>query len=430
MNETNKMSSDGGSSFPRDLIRSHFLRRKINKAKDIDNMIDILGIADEVSLKKKELSVLSVLGLRGKHRKVFSRCRKFHYQMRRKLVGTDFKGLKRVFRISDNESVVSTPRSMDTPRSSFSSEGTLRDTSSVDKSSSHVKMDDKSKPLRQDSYTIEDQTLVIEDCGYAFSLPPGFILEDEEEDFDEKTDEPLKRLLSNQILKNGVDTLECCLDFLGPEEILQISVSCRSLFYLSESYWPSSRGLYCERVKKIRICRQNFDAAQEDINRVLKQIKVWETQQGAHVEKRLITLRKNLGAKEQERDFKAKEFQRAMSLLSNHRDLHSKFYFYGGRPNSVESLESRASSGNSILKVNSGRLVSTSSGCVADSKLVSRTPTASSSKNRESTPSIVRSPVLSFVKSLPHGSMKKKQLVEPKLSLSRSGPGSRVFSGD
>ena len=34
-----------------------------------------------------------------------------------------------------------------------------------------------------DRYTIEDQTLVIEDCGYAFSLPPGFILEDEEEDF-------------------------------------------------------------------------------------------------------------------------------------------------------------------------------------------------------------------------------------------------------
>ena len=57
-------------------------------------------------------------------------------------------------------------------------------------------------------------------------------------------------------------------------------------------------------MKKIRICRQNFARAQEDIKQVQKQITVWETQQGAHVEKRLLTLRKNLGAKEQERDFK------------------------------------------------------------------------------------------------------------------------------
>ena len=59
--------------------------------------------------------------------------------------------------------------------------------------------------MRQDSYTIQDQTLVIEDCGYAFSLPPGFnILEDDEED-DEKVVEPLKRQASIQMLKNGID---------------------------------------------------------------------------------------------------------------------------------------------------------------------------------------------------------------------------------
>jgi len=200
---------------------------------------------------------------------------------------------------------------MDTPRDSFSSEGTPRDLLSDSNSSSGTVPVDKGKPMRQDSYTIQDQTLVIEDCGYAFSLPPGFnILEDDEED-DEKVVEPLKRQASIQMLKNGIDTLECSLDFLGPEELLMISATCRSLFYLSESYWPSSRGLYCERVKKIRICRQNFARAQEDIKQVQKQITVWETQQGAHVEKRLLTLRKNLGAKEQERDFKEKEFQRA-----------------------------------------------------------------------------------------------------------------------
>ena len=51
-------------------------------------------------------------------------------------MGTDFPGLKKVFRISDDASVVSTPRSMDTPRDSFSSEGTPRDLLSDSNSSS------------------------------------------------------------------------------------------------------------------------------------------------------------------------------------------------------------------------------------------------------------------------------------------------------
>lgn len=194
-------------------------------------------------------------------------------------------------------------------------------------------------------------------------------------------------------------------------------------FYMSESYWPSSRGLYCERVKKIRICRQNFARAREDIKQVQKQITVWETQQGAHVEKRLLTLRKNLGAKEQERDFKEKEFQRATSVMLRHRELHSRFYLYGMRPSSVDSLGSRASR-NSILKATSGRVVSTSGALYVESHKGSMTPTAST-KARDSISSVVsvNSPSLTVVKSVPQGM--KPLRIAPKLSTSQSGPGTR-----
>jgi len=390
-------------------------------------MIGILGIADESSLKKQELSVLSVLSLRGRHRKVFSRCRKFHYQMRRKLVGTEFPGLKKVFKISDSESVVSTPRSLDTPRDSFSSEGTPRDLLS---DSANM---NKDKPMRQDSYTIQDHTLVIEDCGYAFSLPPGFNLcEENDKEEDEEECKPLKRQASIQLLKNGIDTLECCLDFLGPEELLQISTTCRSLFYLSESYWPSSRGLYSERVKKIRICSERLEKAEEDIKVVQKQVSVWETQQGAHVEKRLVTLRKTLGAREQEREFKQKELMRARSVLHRHKDLHCRFYLYGSRPDSGDSLSSRGSRrSNSILKSCSGRVNLSSTApmlgnsTTSDSMMHggSMTPTPSSI-SRDTLTSKIKSPVLTMVKSVPRQNSGMKPIkMEPRLTLSKSGPG-------
>ena len=179
-------------------------------------------------------------------------------------------------------------------------------------------------------------------------------------------------------------------------------------------------------MKKIRTCRQNFTRAQEDIKQVQKQITVWKTQQGAQVEKRLLTLRKNLAAKEQEYAFKEKEFQRATSVLNRHRDLHMRFYLYGMRPSSVDSLGSRASR-NSIAKASSGRIVSSlSCGVYVESHKGSMTPTASM-KARESIGNI-KSPVLTVAKSVPRGM--KPLRIAPKLSISQSGPGGARSGGD
>lgn len=378
-------------------------------------MIEILGIADSSVLEKKELSVLSVLGLRGKHRKVFSRCRKFHYQMRRKLVGTDFLGLKRVFKSSDEDSIVSTPRSIDTPRGSFSSEGNGTPRSFASRCSEGTTSSQKKEmPKREDSYTLQDQTLVIEDCGYAFSLPPGFnILEDE---IEEKEEGPLKRQVSIQLLRRGIDILECSLDFLGPDELLSISMSCRSLFYLSESYWPSSRGLYSERVKNIHMYRENVEKALENIKVLQKQITVWETQDGPQVEKRLITLRKSLCSKEADHDFKEREYQGAIAILRNHKELHTVFYSYDiRRPDSVDSMGSRASR-NSFQKSSSGRILLGESPDGRVSFSGSKTPTYSS--DRESLTNQIKSPVLVYAKSLNREMVPLK--IGPKLTLSKS----------
>ena len=79
-----------------------------------------------------------------------------------------------------------------------------------------------------------------------------------------------------------------------------------------------------------------------------------------------------------------KEFQRATSVMLRHRELHSRFYLYGMRPSSVDSLGSRASR-NSILKAASGRVVSTSGTLYVESHKGSMDTTAST-KARDSFP--------------------------------------------
>ena len=193
--------------------------------------------------------------------------------MRRKLIPTLFLGLKDAYAIEG----LSTPRSC-----AASSEQT--------------------SGSREDEDEIDLNTLLIGDIGYSFCLPPGFnvlesyIKDDEEEHGQDmpKVGGAEKEVVSDIVQRAGVDLLECSLGFLGPAEILCMSTTCRSFFFLCESFWPEGRGLLRERIMEVRGAENKLAGAHEMCTNMKSRIAVWSKTASENVNESLKVLKDQL----------------------------------------------------------------------------------------------------------------------------------------